>query len=650
MSHVKLYCAKCEDIYNPKSSRHNSIDGAYFGTSFHNILFQVYPALLPQKTQRRYEPRIYGFRVHASATLMRWQEERREGMKERLRSSAVETGFEEEDEGEEDIESEEDDIEEEQDGIDDMFEGRMQPVQSLVPTYFSFDCGLEFTARSYQSHPKCFLLEPPFNPQSACRFCSFERKLMGRFIIDRDHGQTNQHIASFLDSDQDLTSYRITCRSAHSAIDADNNSYWRRRFLSRFEKPGWDNPSNLILKHKYQSRRRLLRKGALFQTGDTNSEERCLIMLRELILDAFSEKATAHGLDRPAYVSINLTAVRQFAAQHGILRIVFKPHTSSQFSQDRRLRYRPAPLLALIQVLMAPDLLSLSPTTSIDVFSFPESQQWVYGTVKTHPLFRGCNDLNVDMEGVLHHINFWRYHMLRPEELTLHNALSALEQHECPRFWSGLLKQGKKQLGKHWKGSYAYLHRETMPDMRAGEGHNDNIQDSVNREGEEDAFQNMRLRFVPEGEERWSAAFEKHLNSLTPSANRAKTRAQHRSVESDLAACEKPQNFHFDGEGIDENDAFSAMGWLSSLPPQMGVPGWQRMTMMKYFTDQFGLVDMDALWAYEGVVLPGGQIMLGRWWAAEEETEEDDVYSGPFILWNVDGPAYPEDDDPNTGK
>jgi len=127
-SNVKLYCAKCEDIYNPKSSRHNSIDGAYFGTSFHNILFQVYPTQVPPKTQRRYEPRIYGFRVHAYAALMRWQEEKREEMKERLRRKGIETGFEEEDEGEEELESEEDEVEEDQEGIDDMFEGQMQAV------------------------------------------------------------------------------------------------------------------------------------------------------------------------------------------------------------------------------------------------------------------------------------------------------------------------------------------------------------------------------------------------------------------------------------------------------------------------------------------------------------------------------------------
>ncbi|CAG8948099.1 unnamed protein product [Penicillium salamii] len=81
---VKLYCPKCEDIYNPKSSRHASIDGAYFGTSFHSILFQVYPALNPAKSCRRYEPRIYGFRVHAAAALARYQDGERQDLKMRL--------------------------------------------------------------------------------------------------------------------------------------------------------------------------------------------------------------------------------------------------------------------------------------------------------------------------------------------------------------------------------------------------------------------------------------------------------------------------------------------------------------------------------------------------------------------------------------
>lgn len=86
---VKLFCARCEDIYNPKSSRHAQIDGAYFGASFHNVLFQVYPALIPQKSRKRYEPKIFGFRVHASAALARWQSEDRGEMRARLKDAGV---------------------------------------------------------------------------------------------------------------------------------------------------------------------------------------------------------------------------------------------------------------------------------------------------------------------------------------------------------------------------------------------------------------------------------------------------------------------------------------------------------------------------------------------------------------------------------
>ncbi|KIM62725.1 hypothetical protein SCLCIDRAFT_1214837 [Scleroderma citrinum Foug A] len=125
---VKLYCGRCEDVYSPKSSRHGSIDGAYFGTSFPHLLFMVYPSLLPPKVGAveapqnrsqetevnkrnrrtreepevpenvgepastaavalkadRYRPRIYGFQVHEIAKLQRWEEAVRDRQVARL--------------------------------------------------------------------------------------------------------------------------------------------------------------------------------------------------------------------------------------------------------------------------------------------------------------------------------------------------------------------------------------------------------------------------------------------------------------------------------------------------------------------------------------------------------------------------------------
>lgn len=61
---VKLFCPHCEDIYNPKSGKYSSIDGAYFGTTFPHIFIQTFPDSCPTtKSKQKYVPRIFGFRI-----------------------------------------------------------------------------------------------------------------------------------------------------------------------------------------------------------------------------------------------------------------------------------------------------------------------------------------------------------------------------------------------------------------------------------------------------------------------------------------------------------------------------------------------------------------------------------------------------------
>lgn len=62
-SRFKTYCARCEEVYLPKS-RNVNIDGAYFGTSFPHVFLMHYPmaVILPPKIHY-YEPKIFGFKI-----------------------------------------------------------------------------------------------------------------------------------------------------------------------------------------------------------------------------------------------------------------------------------------------------------------------------------------------------------------------------------------------------------------------------------------------------------------------------------------------------------------------------------------------------------------------------------------------------------
>jgi hypothetical protein len=257
------------------------------------------------------------------------------------------------------------------------------------------------------------------------------------------------------------------------------------------------------------------------------------------------------------------------------------------------------------------------------------------------------------MDYLKHALNFWkyvlvptsdrdnvtdvlphRYHMLRDVEATLCFAFDALSTSERPQWWDSKLQTGIDKLGKHWKGSYAFVERDEVDFLRENKTNNEVIQDIF--AGEENGFcefQDMTLEMTEDGEEiSWPRIFEEHLRSITPptASGRAITRAQRRSGTANTIKKDLSKSFHFSGAGQDAAEQFFASGWLNPLPPQEKIPGWQRMTMMKYFDNEDGTIDTDALWAYEGVVLPGGKMIIGRWWSPMDGME--DMYSGPFIL------------------
>ena len=97
------------------------------------------------------------------------------------------------------------------------------------------------------------------------------------------------------------------------------------------------------------------------------------------------------------------------------------------------------------------------------------------------------------------------------------------------------------------------------------------------------------------------------------------------------------------GHGEDLEDDYMALGWLNPLPPQAGIPGWQRITFMKHFNEDLNDPMEDNLWAYEGVVLPGGRIILGRWWFASEPNVSDAIVLSTLnaaivLCENIHGP------------
>jgi len=61
---LKLYCPRCQELYDHNVPGGNYIDGAFFGTTYAHLFLQTFSELRPPPVTQRYVPRVFGFKIH----------------------------------------------------------------------------------------------------------------------------------------------------------------------------------------------------------------------------------------------------------------------------------------------------------------------------------------------------------------------------------------------------------------------------------------------------------------------------------------------------------------------------------------------------------------------------------------------------------
>lgn len=100
-------------------------------------------------------------------------------------------------------------------------------------------------------------------------------------------------------------------------------------------------------------------------------------------------------------------------------------------------------------------------------------------------------------------------------------------------------------------------------------------------------------------------------------------------------------------------------GVVRSLPPQCGIPGWRQFTMVSYETPTSGSkkkgyldakdADLHVFLHYEGIMLPGESIIIGRYSMGDEYRDDDDpeqfLQRGTFLYWLAQDDATDDEDE-----
>ncbi|KUJ20623.1 uncharacterized protein LY89DRAFT_578476, partial [Mollisia scopiformis] len=440
------------------------------------------------------------------------------------------------------------------------------------------------------------------------------------------------------------------------------SSVWRKRFLRTFDFDNSLETAEMLKKYKY--RRTVSKQWTCFdldkygggsssyevQEFQTVNQEHSLRMFRGLIIDSNASmvpdengQLVPHGLNLK-FIQDMITG-NNGMSYVDIIESVFCTKYDKDIGRNLNNVMRlDKQGCALYNVQLCLSALSLHPNyCNAKVSHFDISQHQVYSAPCTQPLFLDNLKQSVNTRWLLHIVNFFKFHFKSGAEGLLAHAYSVLDADQYPQFWVGKLQAGTQTFGTHWKGAYMYLDQRTLMSSRSkntsrGTVHTDSLDGG-------ETFQDMSFFFddAQYGTDKWPKQWERILGS-DPFKELGNLRTRYRRNQPERPAIKQ---FWGTSRGSKQGHFF---GRIHAMAPQADIPGFQRLVMMKFYTKKENgeqVYDPTQVWAYEGVVLPGRRIVVGRWWDARGDIDDERINSGPFIWWNVDrsGAAKPIDKD-----
>lgn len=101
------------------------------------------------------------------------------------------------------------------------------------------------------------------------------------------------------------------------------------------------------------------------------------------------------------------------------------------------------------------------------VFAIEQLQRAAYAATNKAPIYEGLNYTEINMEWVMKCLDFFRYHMMNKETMTLSDAMEDLTKLQKPTAWQQSLQNGAAPLSRHWKGTYSFLDPNEQRKLRA---------------------------------------------------------------------------------------------------------------------------------------------------------------------------------------